>query len=67
MDFGKLLRAARMKKGLTQQELADRIGIALQSYQRYEQGNREPSLKTLSTLADLLDVSADYLLGREKT
>ncbi len=44
--------------------MADLIGVALQSYQRYEQGDREPSLSMLITLADVLEVSADELLGR---
>ncbi len=65
MDFGKRLRESRMKRKMTQQKMADRIGLALQSYQRYEQGDREPSLSTLVALADILDVSTDYLLGRE--
>ena len=64
MSFGKRLREARIQQNKTQQEMADLIGVALQSYQRYEQGDREPSLSTLVTLADVLEVSTDELLGR---
>lgn len=64
MSFGKCLREARIQQNKTQQEMADLIGVALQSYQRYEQGDREPSLSTLVTLADVLEVSTDELLGR---
>ena len=64
MSFGKRLREARIQQNKTQQEMADLIGVALQSYQRYEQGDREPSLSTLVALANTLDVSTDDLLGR---
>jgi transcriptional regulator with XRE-family HTH domain len=65
MPFGKRLRAVRMARGLTQQALSDMVGLALRSYQCYEQGTREPSLSMLVTLADVLRVSTDYLLGRD--
>lgn len=63
--FGKQLRKIRMEKHFTQQRLADCVGIALRSYQCYEQGTREPSLSILISLADALDVSADRLLERD--
>lgn len=63
--FGKQLRKIRMEKHITQQRLADSVGIALRSYQCYEQGTREPSLYLLTRLADELDVSADVLLERD--
>lgn len=62
--FGKNLREARMKRGYTQQKLADAVGLALRSYQCYEQGTREPSLDMLVALADTLEVPTDFLLGR---
>lgn len=62
--FGKNLREARMKRGFTQQKLADSVGLALRSYQCYEQGTREPSLDMLVNLADVLEVPTDWLLGR---
>lgn len=63
--FGKRLREMRMFHHYTQQQLADLLNIALRSYQKYEQGEREPSYNTLIRLADILDVSIDYLLGRD--
>ncbi len=66
MIFGKRLRDIRLKRDMTQQELANAIGIALRSYQCYEQGRRQPSLKLLVALADTLDISTDYLLGRDE-
>ena len=64
MVFGKRLREARMKKQFTQAHLSETIGIALRTYQCYEQGKREPNFTTLIALADILEVSIDYLLGR---
>ena len=63
--FCKRLRAVRMERNFTQQRLADAVGLALRSYQCYEQGTREPSLAMLTRLADTLNVSADYLLCRD--
>lgn len=57
------LRAARVSKHLTQQAMADMLGLSLNGYQKYEQGERQPSLDTLVNIVKILDVSADYLLG----
>lgn len=65
MTFCKQLRAVRMKRNLTQQATADAIGVALRTYQCYEQGTREPSLDLLLSLADVLEVPTDYLLCRD--
>ena len=65
MTFGKTLRETRMKRGFTQQALSDAIGVALRSYQCYEQGTREPSLELLVVIADTLKVPTDFLLGRD--
>lgn len=58
------LRAARVQNKITQQAMADRLGVSLNGYQKYEQGERQPPLDTLVKIADILDVSTDYLLGR---
>lgn len=64
--FNKRLREVRMQKGLTQQTMADNLNIGLRSYQKYEQGERSPSLDCLVLIADIFDVSLDYLLCRDK-
>jgi transcriptional regulator with XRE-family HTH domain len=46
------------------QETADRLGIAKSTYAGYESGYREPSLQALSQLADLFDITVDYILKR---
>lgn len=64
--FGRRLREVRMKRKLTQQKLADAVGLALRSYQCYEQGTREPPLDMLVKLADVLNVPTDHLLCRDE-
>lgn len=64
--FGKRLRQLRMKRGHTQQSMADQLNIALRTYQGYEGGTRSPSFDLLVSIADLLDVSIDYLFGRDE-
>ena len=63
--FGKTLRDARKKRKFTQQKLADTLNIALRTYQKYEEGSRQPPMDTLIMIADYFDVSLDYLLGRD--
>lgn len=63
--FNKRLRQMRMKRNFTQQKLADTLGVALRSYQCYETGTRTPNYDLLILIADTLDVSLDYLLGRD--
>lgn len=63
--FNKRLREMRMKRHFTQQRLADLLEIALRSYQCYETGTRTPNYELLVRIADTLDVSIDYLLGRD--
>ena len=55
----------RMLRKLTQQRFADMLNIALNTYQKYEQGERCPSLDMLIKIADILEVPTDYLLGRD--
>lgn len=64
--FGKRLREMRMKRHYTQQRMADTLGVALNTYQKYEQSDRYPSFDLLVKLGDILDVSIDYLLGRDE-
>lgn len=54
----------RKERKLRQSDVANGIGIASYTYQRYEYGEREPLASVLKALADFYGVSADYLLGR---
>lgn len=62
--FQKRLFELRKSEELTQCEMAKRLNITQPSYIRYENGTSEPSLETLAKIADIFDVSVDYLLGR---
>ena len=64
VKFAERLRELRMEKKITQQSMADHLGIKLRSYQCYEGGDRRPDYETLFVLADHFGVTLDYLLGR---
>lgn len=64
--FNNRLRETRKSKGFTQQNMADMLGISLNAYQKYEQAERSPSLDCLIKIADIFNVSVDYLLCRDE-
>ena len=57
------LQQARTAKGLSQRQLAFRLGISPRAVGQFEQGRNAPSLETLVAIATALDASTDYLLG----
>ena len=63
--FSQRLKELRLKKGLTQKDIADLVHVNRVTYTNWEKGNREPSYENLVKLADLLEVSLDWLFGRE--
>ncbi|SDX46077.1 DNA-binding transcriptional regulator, XRE-family HTH domain [Marininema mesophilum] len=62
--FPHKLKSIRKAKKLTQQEVADRLGISRQAYGYYEKGTRQPDIDSLNQIADIFDVSIDDLLNR---
>lgn len=62
--FPTRLRIAREHRALNQSELADRAGLHVSAISHFETGARKPSFDNLRRLADALDVTTDYLLGR---
>ena len=58
------LQQLRKSRGLTQDDLAEILGISLSSYQKYERDAISPSYETLCKIADFYHVTTDYLLGR---
>lgn len=58
------IKQLRMEKHLLQSDLAKHIGKSERIVGFYENGERDPSTETLLKLADLFDVSIDYLLGK---
>lgn len=57
------LKALRIRKGISQQQLADVIGVSQQSINKYENHMIEPDISTLMALADFFNTSVDYLIG----
>ena len=61
--FFENLKKARLRKGLSQVQLAEQLGVAKSTYSMYESGNREPNVQTIKKIADILSVTTDELLG----
>lgn len=57
---------ARVRAGLTQSDLATAIGSQLRSFLNWESGARAPDIDTLIRISDALNVSVEWLLGRER-
>lgn len=68
MSFYENLRAARERRGYTQQQVADLMGLDKSTYCGYETGKRQPDVSKLKKLSKILGVSGDELLetGFEK-
>lgn len=64
MNIGSRLAFLRDQRGLTQEELATSLGISRAALSHYEKNRREPDTETLGKVADLFQVSIDYLVGR---
>jgi transcriptional regulator with XRE-family HTH domain len=62
--LGQRLRKTREQRGIIQKYIASKLGVSNVSLSQYENNIRQPSLDTLRALADIYDVSTDYLLGR---
>lgn len=62
--FSQRLKNARTSKGMTQTDVAKKIFISQAAYSKYETGAASPNPETLAKLADVLDVSVSYLLGK---
>lgn len=57
------LREARKATGMTQKEVAEKVGVARSTYALYETGERSPDVEVVKKLAEVLNVSGDYLIG----
>lgn len=66
MSFSRRLARIRKDKHLTQQAMADVIGIHVSQIKRYESGDTQPSLDVLRKIALALNISADMLLFDEE-
>jgi transcriptional regulator with XRE-family HTH domain len=66
-NFSKSLRILRKEAGMTQDGLADKVGVSKNMIVRYELGQAVPSFDNLVTLARVLKASYDRLMGNEPT
>ena len=64
MNIGPRILTLLEKKGMTQRELANEIGVTETSISRYISGQRVPKANIVVYMADTLDSSTDYILGR---
>ena len=64
MSFGKRLSSLRKEKGLTQNNLADLLGVSRGTIGMYEIDKRDPDTSTLEKLSNIFNVSIDFLLGK---
>jgi len=62
MHFPKRLAEIRKERGLTQQQMADQVGVHVSQYKRYEAGNSQPTIEVFQRVVVALSVSADALL-----
>ena len=60
MTLSEKIKNARKAAGLTQQQVADKVGIAKEVYQMYEYGTRNPRLEKLKAIADACGVDLEY-------
>ena len=65
MVIGSRIKEERLKRGLSQQQLGDLLNVTKVSVCGYENGTRTPTMETFMKLIEVLDMSPDYLLGRD--
>ncbi|MBO1000542.1 helix-turn-helix transcriptional regulator [Bacillus sp. SD075] len=66
--FSDRLKKLRSNKKMSQQQVADYLGISRQAYGKYEKDNAQPDFNSLKNLSSLFEVSIDYLItGNENT
>ncbi|MBR7117530.1 MAG: helix-turn-helix transcriptional regulator [Clostridia bacterium] len=62
LTMGDRIREIRKKRGMTQEQLAEKIDVTLEYVSQIERGLKMPSMQVFVKLVEVLDVSADYLL-----
>ena len=62
MEFSEKLMELRRREGLSQEQLADRLGVTRQSVSKWESGSAMPELNKLIAISDIFGVTIDYLV-----
>ena len=63
--IGTRIKAARKLRHLTQKDIADHVGVSVQAVSKWERIDNDPDITLLCEIADILEVTLDYLLGRK--
>lgn len=63
MEFSERLKTLRKEAGLTQVDVASKLGISQPAYASWERGVKKPTQENLVKIAQILSVSVDYLVG----
>ena len=66
MKLGLTISKLRKEKGMTQEELAEKVNVSAQAVSKWENDISMPDISVLPVLAEIFDISIDELLGREK-
>ena len=64
--FGQRITNLRKEKGLTQNDIAEKIGVTAQAVSKWENDQATPDIDILIKLSDIFEISLDELLGKEK-
>ena len=67
MEIGKTIQDLRKRKGLSQEELAEKIDVSRQAVSKWENGSSVPDVEKIIALSDFFQVSTDYLLKGKET
>lgn len=65
MRFNERLKQLRLTSALMQKEIAEMVGVSVRTFQWWEYGKTEPNIEKLIKLADIFQVSIDYLVCHE--
>ena len=67
IKIGKMIALLRSQKGITQAELGERLGVSFQVVSKWERGETLPDVSLLTDLADVLEITVDFLLRGGET
>ena len=66
MEFSERLKTLRKEAGFTQVDVAEKLGISQPAYASWERGVKKPTQENLVKIAQVLNVSIDYLVGNSE-
>lgn len=64
--LGSIIRECRLKRGLTQEQLGQELGVSTQSISRWENSTTYPDIMMLPVIADFFEITIDQLMGRTR-